>query len=89
MKKIRSATLSSRNSQSQGCHRYANGDKKDAAAQAADGDQMGAANAFMKVGVKVVKKKKKIDDDLDMEEEAADGQEQGQSRVKKGRVNTK
>ena len=68
----------------------ANGDKKDAAAQAADGDQMGAANAFMKVGVKVVKKKKKIDDDLDMEEEAADeAKSKGKAGPKKGRVNTK
>ena len=53
---------------------------------AADGDQMGAANAFMKVGVKVVKKKKKIDDDLDMEEEAADeAKSKGKAGVKKGR----
>jgi cell division protease FtsH len=71
----------------------ANGDKKDAAAKAADGDQMGAANAFMKVGVKVVKKKKKVEEDLDFEdvddeeEQAAD--KTGKKGAKKGRVNTK
>jgi len=72
-----------------------NGDKKDAAAKAADGDQMGAANAFMKVGVKVVKAKKKaVDDEADEEEDTkaatGKGKDKGAKKgAKKGRVNTK
>ena len=79
-----------------------NSNKKDAAAKAADGDQMGAANAFMKVGVKVVKSKKKSDVDLDLEEEEEEEDTKSKKKakaktegagktkgVKKGRVNTK
>ena len=74
----------------------ANGDKKDAAAKAADGDQMGAANAFMRVGVKVVKKKEVEEEELSSDEEdevealidpaKAKAKNKG---PKKGRVNTK
>jgi len=72
-----------------------NMDKKDASAKAAEGDQMGAANAFMKVGVKVVKKKKKsaVDDEEGEEGEEVEEEESEKKTTKKGakkgRVNTK
>ena len=69
-----------------------NMDKKSAAAKAADGDQMGAANAFMKVGVKVVRKKKKTELDFEEEDQDEDEDDKNLSKkkgAKKGRVNTK
>ena len=74
-----------------------NMDKKDASAKAAEGDQMGAANAFMKVGVKVVKKKKKSaveEEEAEAEEGEATEEDESTKKItkkgaKKGRVNTK